>query len=79
MRVGVTAKLDEAREEKRANDQLTAKLVVTQLANAEEKAFVRAMKFYNEPHEHITNPVMRDFAIAKKREYAEKYGWPTDF
>ena len=71
--------LDEAMAEKRAKDQLSKQLMTTQLENANEKAMIRAMKFYNEPHEHITNTVMREFAIAKKRAYAEKYGWPTDF
>ena len=71
--------LDEAMEEKRAKDALSKQLLTTQLENANEKAVMRAYKFYNEPHEHITNPAMREFAIAKKREYAEKYGWPADF
>ena len=71
--------LDEAMADKRAKDQLSHQLLQTQIENAKEKAMIRALKFYNEPHEHITNQVMRDFIIAKKRGYAETYGWPTDF
>lgn len=71
--------LDEAMEEKREKDALSKKVLAVQLENATEKAMIRAYKFYNEPHEHITNPAMREFAIAKKRAYAEKYGWPMDF
>jgi hypothetical protein len=58
--------LEEAMKKKRAKDELSKNLLATQLANAEEKAMIRAMKFYNEPHNHITNPVMRDITIAKK-------------
>jgi hypothetical protein len=71
--------LDEAMAEKCAKDQLSQQLLKTQIENAKEKAMIRALKFYNEPHEHITNQVMRDFIIAKKCGYAETYGWPTDF
>lgn len=66
--------LEEAMEKKRAMDELAEKLMAAQLANAKEKAMIRAMKFYNEPHEHITNPVMREIALKKTREYAAKYG-----
>ena len=71
--------LEEAVEEKRAKDALSKQLMSAQLENANEKLMIRAYKFYNEPHEHITNPAMLEFTIAKKRAYAEKYGWPTDF
>ena len=66
-------------EKKRAKDELAKKFMAAQLANAEEKAMIRAMKFYNEPHDHITNPVMREIAVKKRHEYAAKYGWPTNF
>jgi hypothetical protein len=62
--------LDEAMVEKRAKDQLSKQLLTTQI----EKAMIQALKFYNEPHEHITNTVMRECIVAKKRGYAEKYG-----
>ena len=71
--------LDPAMEEKREKDALSKKLITQQLENANEKAMIRAYKFYNESHEYITNPAMREFAIAKKRAYTEKYGWPIDF
>ena len=71
--------MEDALKTKREKDEVAKKLMATQLANAEEKAYLRALRFYNEPHEHITNPVMREITLGKKREIAEKYGWPIDF
>jgi hypothetical protein len=66
-------------EKKRVNDALAEQLMSAQLDSVKEKQMFRALKFFNDPHEHITNQAMRDFTIRKKRELAEKYGWLTDF
>ena len=71
--------MDEAVEKKRAKDELAEKLIATQIKCFEEKTFLRAMKFFNTPHDQIADPVMREIAIATKREYAAKYGWPCNF
>ena len=71
--------MDEAVEKKRAKDELAEKLIAAQIKCFEEKTFLRAMKFFNTPHDQIADPAMREIAIATKREYAEKYGWPCNF
>ena len=71
--------LEEEMKKKRANDALAEKLMAAQLDSVKEKQLFRALKFFNEPHDHITNQAMRDFTLNKKRELAEKYGWPIDF
>ena len=71
--------MEDALQNKREKDEVTKKLMATQLTNAEEKAYLRALRFFNEPHDHITNPVMREIILGKKREIAEKYGWPINF
>jgi hypothetical protein len=71
--------MEESLEKKRAKDELAEKLMAAQLRGVEEKAFLRALKFYNDPHDHIVDPVMQEIALAKKREYAAKYGWPCNF
>ena len=53
-------------EKNLAKDELVEKLLAAQIRNVEEKAFMRAMKFYNQPHDHITDPTMREITIAKK-------------
>ena len=71
--------LEESLEKKRAKDELAEKLMAAQLQGVQEKAFLRALKFYNDPHDHIADPVMREIALTKKREFAAKYGWPCNF
>lgn len=71
--------MEEALEKKRAKDELTEKLMAAQLRGVEEKVFLRAMKFYNDPHDNIFDPAMREITLATKREYAAKYGWPCNF
>ena len=66
-------------KKKRANDALAEKLMAAQLESVKEKQMFRALKFFNEPHDNITNQAMLDFTLGKKREIAEKYGWPIDF
>ena len=65
-------------EKKRAKEELAEKLMSAQLQGVEEKNYFRAMKFFNEPHDNLPEP-MRDVMIAKKREVAAKYGWPCPF
>ena len=71
--------MDENVEKKRAKEELTEKLMAAQLEGVQEKNFFRAMKFFNDPHDTILDPTMRDIMIAKKREVAAKYGWPCNF
>lgn len=71
--------MDEAVEKKHAKDELAEKLMSAQLKVVEEKVFLRAMKFFNNPYDQIADPAMREIAIATKREYAAKYGWPCNF
>lgn len=66
--------LEESLEKKRAKDELAEKLMAAQLQGVKEKAFLRALKFFNEPHDHIADPDMREIALTKKREFAAKYG-----
>ena len=65
-------------EKKRAKEELAEKLMSAQLQGVEEKNYFRAMKFFNDPHDNLPEP-MRDVMIAKKREVAAKYGWPCPF
>lgn len=58
--------LETIMEKNLAKDELVEKLLAAQIRNVEEKAFMRAMKFYNQPHDHITDPTMREITIAKK-------------
>lgn len=71
--------MEESLEKKCAKDELIEKLMAAQLQGVQEKAFLLALKFYNDPHNHIADPVMREIALTKKREYATKYGWPCKF
>ena len=64
---------EESLEKKRAKDELAEKLMAAQLQGVKEKAFIRALKFFNEPHDNIDDPDMREIAI-KKREFAANYG-----
>jgi hypothetical protein len=59
--------MDENVEKKRAKEELTEKLMAAQLEGVQEKNFFRAMKFFNDPHDTILDPTMRDIMIAKKR------------
>lgn len=61
-------------EKKLAKDELAEKLMAAQLRSVEENALFRALKFYNQTHDHITDPSIREFTLAKKREFAKKYG-----
>ena len=70
---------EESLEKKCAKDELAEKLMAAQVQGAQEKAFIRAFKFFNEPHNNIEDPDMREIAIQKKREFAAKYGWPCNF
>ena len=65
-------------EKKRAKEELAEKLMSAQLQGVEEKNYFQAMKFFNDPHDNLPEP-MRDVMIAKKREVAAKYGWPCPF
>ena len=69
---------EKSMEEKREERALTKQLMAAQLASVQEKDMYRAFKFFNEPHDKITNPAMREFTLKKKRELAEKYGWPAE-
>ena len=71
--------LEESLEKKRAKDELAEKLMAEQVQGVQEKAFIRAFKFFKEPHDNIEDPDMREIAIKKKREFAAKYGWPCNF
>ena len=66
--------MEESVEKKRAKDELAEKLMSAQLKGVEEKVFLRAMKFFNDPYDQIADPGMREIAIAKKHEYVAKYG-----
>ena len=74
-----TQLLETVVEKKLAKDELAEKLLAAQIRSVEEKALFRAMKFYNQPHDHIIDSNMREFTLAKKRELAEKYGRSCDF
>ena len=40
------------------------------------ETYNRDMKFVMDPHDHIPDPVFKDFVIKRKREICAKYGWP---
>ena len=41
-----------------------------------DKAMYRDHKFYNSPHDHITDPRMLKWTLDRKREVAAKHDWP---
>ena len=65
--------------EKREKDKLAADLLATQLDGAKFKNRQREMKFFYEPHDHITNEEHLKAVLDDKREIAKKNGWKIWF
>jgi hypothetical protein len=66
-------------DEKKEKDQLAADLLAAQLDGAKFKNRQREMKFFYEPHDHITDPDYLEAVLADKREIGKKNGWRIYF
>ena len=64
---------------KEEKDQLAATFWATQLDATKAKVRQRDLKFFTEPHNHITDPAMLDLILGEKREIAKKYGCQCNF
>ena len=64
---------------KEEKDHLAATFWATQLDATKAKVRQRDLKFFTEPHNHITDPAMLDLILGEKREIAKKYGWQCNF
>lgn len=66
-------------DEKREKDKLAADLLAAQLDGAKFKNRQREMKFFFEPHDHITDPEHLEAVLNDKREIGRKNGWKIYF
>jgi len=66
-------------EEKREKEKLASTLLATQIEGAKLKNIQREMKFFMDPHDHITDPAMLQFVLNQKRDLATKHGWSINF
>jgi hypothetical protein len=57
----------------------TQALLDIQIAQASQKAMRGDYKFFNQPHTHITDPIMLEWMLDQKRAIGAKYGWRCDF
>nr|XP_043628003.1 methyl-CpG-binding domain-containing protein 10-like [Erigeron canadensis] len=64
---------------KRKTDKLVATLMETKIEATKSKTLRRDLRFFMEPHDHITNPATLQFILGRKRELAIKHGWPCNF
>jgi hypothetical protein len=60
-------------------NEKTKELLDLKLERTRKKVMRDDQKFFNSPHDHITDPVQLGWTLNQKREIGEKYGWRCDF